>query len=65
MYINYVVRTKYVEQELAKKRGKIIDIDNQLDINIKHAEDQLYVIPEHLKVRHEISGHIFLYFSNY
>ncbi|EFJ15094.1 hypothetical protein SELMODRAFT_75683, partial [Selaginella moellendorffii] len=40
---------KYVEQELAKKRGRqesggTVDAD-------KPAEDDLYVIPDHLKVR--------------
>lgn len=44
-------RLRYVEQELAKKRGKVIDDVNQVENEIKHAEDELYKIPEHLKVR--------------
>ena len=43
-------RLKYVEQELAKKRGKSIDAANPVDNDLKRAEDELYVIPEHLKV---------------
>ncbi|CAK9142136.1 unnamed protein product [Ilex paraguariensis] len=42
---------RYVEQELAKKRGKNMDAANQVENDIKHAEDQLYKIPEHLKVK--------------
>lgn len=42
---------RYVEQELAKKRGKTIDDANQVENEIKHAEDELYKIPEHLKVK--------------
>ncbi|RWR94478.1 Hepatocellular carcinoma-associated antigen 59 [Cinnamomum micranthum f. kanehirae] len=41
----------YVEQELAKKRGKSIDAANPVDNDLKRAEDELYVIPEHLKVK--------------
>lgn len=44
-------RLRYVEQELAKRRGKNIDEANQVENEIKHAEDELYKIPEHLKVR--------------
>ncbi|CAM6084850.1 unnamed protein product [Calypogeia fissa] len=39
---------KYVEQELAKKRGK--DSGKPVE-EVKPAEDELYIIPEHLKVR--------------
>lgn len=39
---------KYVEQELAKKRGRDLGIKIE---ESKPAEDDLYVIPEHLKVR--------------
>ncbi|XP_057966570.1 protein COP1 SUPPRESSOR 2 [Malania oleifera] len=42
---------KYVEQELAKKRGKKIDARDQVENDLKRAEDELYVIPEHLKVK--------------
>ncbi|XP_076943358.1 protein COP1 SUPPRESSOR 2-like [Bidens hawaiensis] len=42
---------KYIEQELAKKKGKNIDVTNQVENDIKHAEDELYKIPEHLKVK--------------
>ncbi|KAH7838308.1 hypothetical protein Vadar_024821 [Vaccinium darrowii] len=41
---------RYVEQELAKKRGKNISA-NHAENEIKHAEDELYNIPEHLKVK--------------
>ncbi|KAF5954661.1 hypothetical protein HYC85_007517 [Camellia sinensis] len=40
---------RYVEQELAKKRGKNVDVANQVENEVKHAEDELYKIPEHLK----------------
>lgn len=43
-------RLKYVEQELARKRGKNIDSKNQVDNDLMRAEDELYKIPEHLKV---------------
>ncbi|KAL5563822.1 hypothetical protein UlMin_033569 [Ulmus minor] len=42
---------KYVEQELAKKRGKKIDTTDQIENDLKRAEDELYKIPEHLKVK--------------
>lgn len=42
---------KYVEQELAKKKGKNIDAANQVENDLKRAEDELYIIPEHLKVK--------------
>lgn len=42
---------KYIEQELAKKRGKNIDVNDQVENDLKHAEDELYKIPEHLKVK--------------
>ncbi|KAF9593099.1 hypothetical protein IFM89_020163 [Coptis chinensis] len=40
---------KYVEQELAKKKGKNIDAADQVENDLKRAEDELYIIPEHLK----------------
>lgn len=43
-------RLRYVEQELAKKRGKNIDTEDQVENEVKRAEDELYKIPEHLKV---------------
>lgn len=43
--------TKYVEQELAKKRGKNINDADHSENELKHAEDELYKIPDHLKVR--------------
>ncbi|KAB1203466.1 hypothetical protein CJ030_MR8G006644 [Morella rubra] len=43
--------TKYVEQELAKKRGRIIDPSDQVESDLKRAEDELYKIPDHLKVK--------------
>lgn len=42
---------KYVEQELAKKRGKNIDATDQVENELKRAEDELYRIPDHLKVK--------------
>lgn len=42
---------KYVEQQLAKKRGRNIDAANQVENDLKRAEDELYKIPEHLKVK--------------
>lgn len=43
-------RLRYVEQELAKKRGKNVDVADQVENEVKRAEDELYKIPEHLKV---------------
>ncbi|XP_065850748.1 protein COP1 SUPPRESSOR 2 [Euphorbia lathyris] len=42
---------QYVEQELAKKRGKNIGGADQAENELKSAEDELYIIPEHLKVK--------------
>ncbi|BBN18644.1 hypothetical protein MPTK1_8g04210 [Marchantia polymorpha subsp. ruderalis] len=39
---------KYVEQELAKQRGREYGVVPE---EVKPAEDDLYIIPEHLKVR--------------
>lgn len=50
---NVMCRLRYVEQELAKKRGKNIDAENQVENEVKRAEDELYKIPEHLKVSGE------------
>ncbi|CAA0830614.1 Unknown protein [Striga hermonthica] len=47
---------RFVEQELAKKRGKNIDTENQVENGVKLAEDELYKIPEHLKVKRRSSG---------
>ena len=41
-------RLTYVEQELAKRQGKDLGIKTE---EIKPIEDDLYVIPEHLKVK--------------
>lgn len=53
----YLYRVNYVEQELAKKRGRKIDTTDQVESELKRAEDELYKIPEHLKV----SSWLFLY----
>nr|XP_023910782.1 protein COP1 SUPPRESSOR 2 [Quercus suber]POF12346.1 uncharacterized protein c9orf78 [Quercus suber] len=42
---------KYVEQELAKKRGRTIESTDQVENELKRAEDELYKIPDHLKVK--------------
>ncbi|XP_027367535.1 protein COP1 SUPPRESSOR 2 [Abrus precatorius] len=42
---------KYIEHELAKKRGRTIDAADQVENELKRAEDELYKIPEHLKVK--------------
>ncbi|KAF3967656.1 hypothetical protein ACB098_12G130400 [Castanea mollissima] len=42
---------KYVEQELAKKRGRTIESMDQVENELKRAEDELYKIPDHLKVK--------------
>ncbi|KAI4384897.1 hypothetical protein MLD38_002983 [Melastoma candidum] len=42
---------KYVEQELAKKRGRNIEEADQVENEIKRVEDELYRVPEHLKVK--------------
>lgn len=42
---------KYVEQELAKKRGRNIENIDQVENELNRAEDELYKIPEHLKVK--------------
>lgn len=43
-------RLKYVEQELAKKRGKNVTAPDQIESDLKQVEDELYKVPEHLKV---------------
>lgn len=40
-------RLKYIEQELSKKRGRDLGVPVE---DVKPAEDDLYIIPEHLKV---------------
>ncbi|CAM8948391.1 hypothetical protein QQ045_016247 [Rhodiola kirilowii] len=47
---------KYVEKELAKKKGKNIDITNEVENDLKNAEDELYRIPDHLKVKQRNSN---------
>ncbi|KAE8699652.1 germin-like protein subfamily 2 member 4-like [Hibiscus syriacus] len=42
---------KYVEQELAKKRGRNMNEKNEVENDLTRAEDELYKIPEHLKVK--------------
>ncbi|KAL9318771.1 hypothetical protein ACSQ67_015288 [Phaseolus vulgaris] len=42
---------KYIEHELAKKRGRNVDAADQVENELKRAEDELYKIPEHLKVK--------------
>lgn len=39
-----------MEQELAKKRGRTIESMDQVENELKRAEDELYKIPDHLKV---------------
>lgn len=39
-----------MEQELAKKRGRQIEATDQVENELKRAEDELYKIPDHLKV---------------
>lgn len=46
-----LIRVKYIEHELAKKRGRNVDAADQVENELKRAEDELYKIPEHLKVR--------------
>ncbi|GAB2278164.1 Protein COP1 SUPPRESSOR 2 [Dionaea muscipula] len=41
----------FVEQELAKRRGKKTNTPGEVDSDLVHAEDELYKIPDHLKVR--------------
>ncbi|KAK4572988.1 hypothetical protein RGQ29_031103 [Quercus rubra] len=41
----------YVEQELAKKRGRTIESTDQVENELRRAEDELYKIPDHLKVK--------------
>ncbi|XP_031394759.1 protein COP1 SUPPRESSOR 2 [Punica granatum] len=41
----------YIEQELAKKRGRNVDLSDQVETELKRVEDELYQIPEHLKVK--------------
>ncbi|VVA89712.1 unnamed protein product [Arabis nemorensis] len=42
---------KYIEQELAKKRGKNLDDAEEVENELKRVEDELYKIPDHLKVK--------------
>lgn len=48
--LNLMCRLRYVEQELAKKKGKNVDLENPAENEVKRAEDELYNIPENLKV---------------
>lgn len=48
--VGYLNRVQYIEHELAKKTGKKIDAADQVENELKRAEDELYKIPEHLKV---------------
>lgn len=43
-------RLMYIEQELAKKRGRTVEAVEGAENDLKQAEDELYKIPEHLKV---------------
>lgn len=42
---------KYVEQELAKKRGRVVEEPDQAETELKRVDDELYRIPDHLKVK--------------
>lgn len=42
---------KYIEQELAKQRGKNINAADHSENELKRAEEELYKIPDHLKVK--------------
>ncbi|CAN7038564.1 unnamed protein product [Brassica oleracea var. botrytis] len=42
---------KYVEHELAKKRGKSLEDAEEVENELKRVEDELYKIPDHLKVK--------------
>ncbi|KAI3850844.1 hypothetical protein MKW92_015392 [Papaver armeniacum] len=42
---------KYIEQEMAKNKGKQIEDVDKVENDLKRAEDELYVIPDHLKVK--------------
>lgn len=47
---------KYIDKELAKKKGKNITATNQEESDLKRAEDELYKIPDHLKVKSRNTG---------
>ncbi|KAG7032622.1 putative protein C9orf78 [Cucurbita argyrosperma subsp. argyrosperma] len=47
---------KYIEQELAKKRGRTVENVEGAENDLKQAEDELYKIPEHLKVKRRNSN---------
>ncbi|XP_023549511.1 protein COP1 SUPPRESSOR 2 [Cucurbita pepo subsp. pepo] len=47
---------KYIEQELAKKRGRTLETVEGAENDLKQAEDELYKIPEHLKVKRRNSN---------
>jgi hypothetical protein len=40
-------RLKYIEQEMAKKRGRELGV---VEEEVKAPEDDLYITPDHLKV---------------
>ncbi|XP_022146355.1 uncharacterized protein C9orf78 homolog [Momordica charantia] len=46
----------YIEQELAKKRGRTVEAVEGAENDLKQAEDELYKIPEHLKVKRRNSN---------
>lgn len=40
-----------MEQELAKKRGRVVEEPDQAETELKRVDDELYRIPDHLKVK--------------
>lgn len=43
---------KFIEDQLAKKKGMKIDVSDEVENELQRAEDELYKIPDHLKVSH-------------
>ncbi|KAK9950378.1 hypothetical protein M0R45_005871 [Rubus argutus] len=42
---------KFIEDQLAKKKGMKIDVSDEVENELQRAEDELYKIPDHLKVK--------------
>lgn len=42
---------KFIEDQLAKKKGMKIDASDEVENELQRAEDELYKIPDHLKVK--------------
>ncbi|KAK9950381.1 hypothetical protein M0R45_005874 [Rubus argutus] len=45
---------KFIEDQLAKKKGMKIDVSDEVEKELQRSEDELYKIPDHLKQEREL-----------